>query len=119
MTVIPYLILGLIAGICSGVLGVGGGIIMIPALVIIFGYNQHLAQGTVLATMVPPIGLLAAFEYYRYGNVKIAIAVFLCIGFFFGAFGGSKIAHLIPASILKKIFGVVLLVLSLRLIFKG
>ncbi|MBD3263697.1 MAG: TSUP family transporter [Candidatus Omnitrophica bacterium] len=114
---LPYLILGLIAGLLSGILGLGGGAVIIPALVYLFSFSQHQAQGTTLAMMVPPIGLLAALEYYRQGNVKIGIALILCIGFIAGSFYGARLVEKIPDVLLKKIFGVFLLAVSFRMIF--
>ncbi|HIE36155.1 MAG TPA: sulfite exporter TauE/SafE family protein [Candidatus Omnitrophica bacterium] len=111
-----YLILGLIAGIFSGFLGIGGGIILIPALTYLFGLTQHQAQGTTLAIMVPPIGLLAAIKYYLEGNVKLGIVVFICIGFFIGGLLGAQFVHRISSLLLKKIFGVFLLFVSLKMI---
>ncbi|MFH1875765.1 MAG: sulfite exporter TauE/SafE family protein [Candidatus Omnitrophota bacterium] len=112
-----YIVLGLAAGVASGLLGIGGGLILIPTLVYFFGLTQHQAQGTTLALMVPPIGLLAAFKYYQYGNVKLGMAAFICIGFFVGGLFGAMLVHKIPELALKRIFGVVLLVASLRMIF--
>ena len=71
---VPFLLLGLLAGVLSGLLGIGGGIFLVPALVFVFGLTQHEAQGTTLALMVPPIGLLAAWTYYKQGNVNLGIA---------------------------------------------
>lgn len=115
MNQVPYIILGLVAGTLSGVLGVGGAVILIPALIYIFGFSQHLAQGTSLAAMVPPIGLLAALHYYYNGNVKISAAILICIGFFFGGFIGAEIAHKLSAPLLKKLFGTLLLLVALRM----
>ena len=78
------ILLGLIAGTLSGIFGIGGGIIIIPGLIFLLGLTQHQAQGTTLAIMIPPIGLLAAWRYWQAGNVKIALAGFVCIGFFIG-----------------------------------
>ena len=111
-----YLVLGLIAGVFGGFLGIGGGTILIPALIYIFGLTQHEAQGTTLAIMVPPIGLLAAMRYYIAGNVKLSIALFICVGFFVGGFFGAQLAHKIPDLLLRKIFGVFLLFVALRMI---
>ncbi|MBN1521477.1 MAG: sulfite exporter TauE/SafE family protein [Candidatus Aureabacteria bacterium] len=110
--------LGFIAGIASGFLGIGGGAIVIPALVLILGFSQHQAQGTTLAMLVPPIGLLAAFSYYREGYVHLKLAAFLCLGFFFGGFFGAKMANIVSDALLRKCFGLFLLVLSLKLIFQ-
>ncbi|MBF0385462.1 MAG: TSUP family transporter, partial [Candidatus Omnitrophica bacterium] len=86
MTQILYVLLGLVAGIFGGLFGIGGAIIIIPALVYLFGLTQHAAQGTTLAIMVFPVGFLAALRYYQSGNVNLSIAVFICLGFFFGGY---------------------------------
>ena len=115
--IIFYILLGLIAGILSGLLGLGGGIIVVPALVLLFGFSQHLAQGTTLAMMVPPIGLLAAWWYYSKGYVDIKVAGLMCIGFFIGGLLGAKFATAIPDIMLKRIFGLALLLVSVKMIF--
>jgi uncharacterized membrane protein YfcA len=117
MNVFLYLLLGLVAGTFSGLIGIGGAIIIIPSLVLLFGLSQHTAQGTTLALMVPPIGLLAAWTYYRQGFVDFKIAGLICLGFFFGGLAGAKFATDIPDDILRKIFGVILLASSLKMIF--
>lgn len=116
MSIVHYLLVGLLTGIFSGMFGLGGGIIVIPALVIIFGLTQHQAQGTTLAMMVPPIGLLAAWTYYKAGFVDLKIAGLLCLGFFFGGLIGAKFVVGLSEPALKKIFGLVLLVISIRMI---
>ena len=108
---------GLVAGVASGFLGIGGGIILVPVLGLIFGLTQHQAQGTTLALMIPPIGLLAALKYYSAGNVNIKIAIFVCLGFFFGGYLGASLVHHVPDTVLRRIFGFVMLFVSLRLIF--
>jgi len=115
--VLLYLLLGLVAGTASGLIGIGGATIIIPVLVLLFGMSQHMAQGTTLALMVPPIGLLAAWTYYQKGFVDLKIAAFVCLGFFIGGLLGAKFAIAIPEQILKKIFGIFLLIVSLRMIF--
>ncbi len=117
MDILLFLLLGLAAGIFSGLIGIGGAIIIIPSLVLLFGLSQHTAQGTTLALMVPPIGLLAAWVYYRQGFVDLKIAGLICLSFFVGGLLGAKFATEIPESILKKIFGVVLLLTSLKMMF--
>ena len=112
-----YIILGLVAGVCSGFLGIGGGSILIPAFVYLLGLTQHQAQGTTLALMVPPIGLLAALRYYQQGNVKLSIALFVCLGFFLGGLIGAEFAQKVADLHLKKIFGIFLLIVSLQMIF--
>ena len=117
MSVFFYLLLGLVAGIFSGLIGIGGAIIIIPSLVLLFGLSQHTAQGTTLALMVPPIGLLAAWIYYKQGFVDFKIAGLICLGFFFGGLAGARLATHIPDDVLRKVFGVILLAASLRMIF--
>ncbi len=112
------LIIGVGAGVFSGLVGVGGGVIIVPALIYMFGMSQHQAQGTTLALLVPPIGLLAAWTYWRQGYVDVRIAALICIGFFFGGLLGANIATALPNKILEKIFGIVLFVISLKLIFR-
>ncbi|MGA1979926.1 MAG: sulfite exporter TauE/SafE family protein [Sedimentisphaerales bacterium] len=116
MNIFLYILLGVVAGILSGLIGIGGGIIIVPALVLLFGLSQHSAQGTTLALMVPPIGLLAAWAYYKQGFVDLKIAAFVCLGFFIGGLLGAKFALGVPGTILKKIFGAVLLFVSLKMI---
>lgn len=113
-----YLILGVIAGILSGLLGIGGGIIIIPALVYIFHFTQHQAQGTTLALMIPPIGLMAAYVYYSKGYVNIKVAALICIGFFIGGFFGGKISENLSDNTLQKIFAVLLFLISLKMFFQ-
>ncbi|MFH7024108.1 MAG: TSUP family transporter [Heteroscytonema crispum UTEX LB 1556] len=111
------LILGLIAGIVSGITGIGGGIIILPALIFVFGFSQHQAQGTTLALLVPPIDILAAWTYYKQGYVDIKIATLLCIGFVLGGWFGAKIGTELSNVILARIFGVLLLVSAIRVMF--
>ena len=113
---ITYIVLGLIAGVFSGFLGIGGGSVIIPVLVYLYGLTQHEAQGTTLALMVLPIGLLAALRYYYSGNVNIPMAVFISIGFFVGGFIGATIVQPVPDYLLKKIFGIFLLLIAFRMI---
>lgn len=117
MNIIFYLILGVIAGIFGGFFGIGGGTILIPAFIYLLGFTQHQAQGTTLAAMIPPIGLLAALRYWQMGNVKLQVAIFICLGFFIGGWFGADIAHRIPDLLLKRLFGAFLLLISLRMIF--
>ena len=116
MNQVLYIILGIVAGIFGGMFGIGGGTILIPALVYLFGLTQHQAQGTTLAIMVPPIGLLAALRYYYSGNVKLGIAGFICVGFLIGGLIGAHFVHNISGPLLKKIFGAFLLFISLNMI---
>ncbi len=112
-----FILTGLFAGVLSGLLGVGGGVIVVPALVFLFGFSQHMAQGTFLALMVPPIGVLGAYVYYRAGYVDIRAAALICLGFFVGGLLGAKIAATLSDAFLKKAFGVFMLFVSLKMIF--
>lgn len=115
-TIGPYLLLGLVAGVMSGLIGIGGGIVIVPVLVFLFGFSQHLAQGTTLAMMVPPIGILAAWMYFKEGYVDLSVAAVLCVGFFFGGVLGAKIATSLSSAVLERVFGVVLLAVSIKMI---
>lgn len=114
---ILIIVLGLVAGVFSGVIGLGGGVIIVPALVFIFGLSQQQAQGTTLALMVPPIGILAAYTYYQHGYVDLKIAGLVCIGFIFGGWIGAKLAVQLPREVLQKIFAIVLLVMAVKMFF--
>ncbi|PWB80673.1 MAG: permease [Candidatus Methylomirabilota bacterium] len=115
--IVAYIFLGLVAGFSSGLIGIGGGIIIIPTLVFAFGLSQHQAQGTTLALLVPPIGLLAAWTYYSKGYVDLRIAGLICIGFFVGGLLGAKLAVGLSNSVLEKLFGAALFLISLKMIF--
>lgn len=86
------ILLGLLTGVLCGLVGIGGGLVIVPALVYLFGFSQHMAQGTTIAMMIPPIGLLAAITYYKQGYVDIKTAIFIALGVFIGAYLGSRIA---------------------------
>jgi hypothetical protein len=115
--ILLYLLLGLVVGIFSGLIGIDGGVILVPALIFFFGLSQHQAQGTTLALMVPPIELLAAWTYYKQGYVDLKIAVFICIGFFCGGLLGAKLAIGLSNEILTKVFGIILLLIAIKMIF--
>lgn len=116
MNYILYIILGVVAGVFGGMFGIGGGVILIPVLVYLFGLTQHQAQGTTLAIMVPPIGLLAALRYYYSGNVKLGMAGFICLGFFVGGLVGANFVQNLPDPLLKRLFGIFLLSVSIKMI---
>jgi uncharacterized protein len=112
-----FIVVGLVCGTMAGLVGIAGGIFLIPILVYMFGFSQKLAQGTTLAVLLPPIGLGAAFLYYRSGNVNIKAAIFIAIGFFIGGFlGAGESAHLSNA-LLTRLFGLVTLGLSIKMLF--
>jgi uncharacterized membrane protein YfcA len=109
-TILILLVIGTITGI-------GGGIVVIPALVMIMGLSQQTAQGTSLAMMLPPVGILAVYNYYKAGHVDFRFALLLAIAFIAGSYFGSKFAIAIPQIMMKRIFGVVLLLVSIKMLF--
>ena len=111
-TFIGLLFLGIISGYFSGLVGIGGGVIIVPALVFIFGFSQHTAQGTTLALLVPPIGILAALSYYQKGFVDMKSAIIICIGFIIGGFIGGKMAIGLSEDLMKRIFAIVLIIIG-------
>jgi uncharacterized membrane protein YfcA len=111
------LLIGVITGVMAGMLGIGGAIIMIPALVFFMGFSQQMAQGTSLAVMLPPIGIFAAYNYWKAGQVNIKFALILAATFIIGSYFGSKFALIIPQNILKKIFGILLLLVAAKMLF--
>lgn len=116
-SIIGLLIVGLCAGYISGLAGVGGGIIMVPALVYFFGFSQHQAQGTTLALMLPPIGLLATWQYYKEGYVDIRVAAIIIVGFVLGNYLGGKLAVNVSNQIVRKVFAVLMLVVAIKMLF--
>jgi uncharacterized membrane protein YfcA len=110
------IVIGIITGVMAGMLGIGGAIIMIPALVFFMGFSQQTAQGTSLAVMLPPIGIIAAYNYYKAGQVNIKFAIILAICFLVGSYFGSKLALTLPQPVLKKIFGVLLLLVAAKML---
>lgn len=113
---LPALILlGLAAGFLSGLVGIGGGILIVPSLVFLFGFSQHLAQGTTLALLVPPIGLLAAWTYFQQGYVDLRVAALVCVGFFFGGLLGARVATSLPTASLERIFASALILIGVKM----
>ncbi|SEQ05599.1 sulfite exporter TauE/SafE family protein [Flavobacterium urocaniciphilum] len=111
-TIMMLILIGLLAGILSGLVGVGGGIIMVPLLVLFFSLSQHEAQGTSLAVLSIPVTALAAFTYYKEGQLNIKFALIIAVFFIVGSFFGSKLAIGIDQKVLKKIFAVVLIIIA-------
>lgn len=116
-TAIIILIIGIFAGIFSGFIGIGGGLIVVPCLVYFLGMEQHAAQGTSLAMMLPPIGVMAVYNYYQAGQVDFKVAAILCISFVIGSFFGSKIAISLSADQIKKAFGIIIIILGIKMVF--
>lgn len=118
MEILILLFVGLLAGVISGFLGIGGGIIIIPALVYLLGYSQQNAQGTSLGLLLPPIGILAVLNYHKAGFVNIKAAAIMCVTFIIGSYFSSKVAVELPEAMMKKIFGVFLLFYALKLFWE-
>ena len=111
-------LIGVTAGLLGGLFGLGGAIIIIPALVMILGYSQQMAQGTALIMMVLPVGALAAFQYYQKGFVDVKAALILAGFFLVGGYFGAKFATAIPQDILKKVFAVMLVGIAIKMWFQ-
>ncbi len=113
----PFLliVIGIVGGISSGAFGIGGGTILVPALVYFVHLTQHQAQGTVLAVLLAPVSLLAVLRYYHSGNVSIQTAVFVAIGFIFGALLGAHLIHYLSDTSLKRVFGIFLVIVGIKM----
>ena len=107
---------GLAAGVVSGVFGVGGAIVIIPGLVLLLGLPQHTANGTSLAALLLPVGLLGALEYYKRGEVNVAYAAVIAAGLFFGALVGAKLAGMLADATLRRAFALFLMLVAVRLL---
>ncbi len=117
METLGLIIIGVIAGVLSGFLGVGGATILIPALVIIYKTTQHMAQGTSIAALLLPVGILAAVKYYQAGNINIKFALILALGFVIGGYFGGVFAQPVSDILLKRLFGIYLLIIAIQMIF--
>ena len=115
-TIIGLILIGLLAGGLSGLIGVGGGLLIIP-LLILFGFSQHQAQGTAIFAMLPPIGILAAINYYKAGFVKWEYAAVIALFFIFGGYFGSKLAVVLPDQLIRRVFGICMLLVAIKLLF--
>ncbi|MBA3828610.1 MAG: sulfite exporter TauE/SafE family protein [Taibaiella sp.] len=116
-TLIGLLIVGFLAGVLSSMVGIGGGLVVVPALVFMFGMSQKMAQGTSLAMLLPPIGILSVIIYYKAGNAKISYAGIMCITFVLGSYLGSKWVNQISTITVKRIFAIFMLVVAVKYLF--
>jgi len=114
-TILLLIIVGLAAGVLSGMVGVGGGIIVVPALVIFLGFSQHQAQGTSLGLLLLPVGILAVMNYYNKGYIDIKVVAIMSIAFVLGGWLGSKLSLSLPQDTVKKIFAIVLFYTAFRM----
>ena len=120
MDISTFLILmtiGLLAGLVSGFIGVGGGIVVVPMLIFFLGLTQHQAQGTSLALMLPPIGILACYNYYKTGNLNVAYAIVIALFFVAGGYFGSKLSLRLSPEVVKFSFGLLMLYAAIRMIW--
>ena len=117
VSTIMFILIGSIAGILSGMFGIGGGVIIVPALMFLCGFSQLKAQGTSLAILLPPVGIFAFIEYYKRGQVNIKAGILIVIFLVIGSVFGSKLAQNIPTEVLQKGFGVLMILISLKMIF--
>jgi uncharacterized protein len=117
-TIVLIAAIGIISGLLGGMLGLGGAIVIIPALVMLLGYSQQMAQGTALIMMVLPVGALAAFQYYQKGFVDIKASLIMGAFFFVGGYFGAKFATQIPEMLMKKIFAAVLVLIAIKMWFQ-
>ena len=116
-TIALLVIVGLLAGVLSGLVGLGGGVIIVPALVFILGFSQHQATGTSLGILLLPAGIFAVMNYYKSGYIDVKVVLLLFVGFLVGGWLGSKISLSLPESTLKKIFAVALVLIAGKVLF--
>ncbi|MEN9999971.1 MAG: hypothetical protein RL766_18 [Bacteroidota bacterium] len=118
-TILILLLIGLAAGFLGGLVGIGGGVLIVPALVLLLGLSQHMAQGISLAMILFPVGILGVINYYKNGYVDFKYAGLIALGFFAGSYLGSKFSLSLSQDTVKKIFAVVMILLSIKLLFSG
>lgn len=119
MTTFLLLAIGLIAGVFAGMFGIGGGLIIVPALLFLLGMKEVEAIGTSLAALIPPVGLLGAAEYYRNGYINLRYAGLVALGIFVGAYFGARIMVALPPEVIRRLYGVFLLVIAARMLLMG
>jgi len=116
-TILLLAIIGLAAGILSGMIGIGGGIIIVPALVFVLGFTQQQAQGTSLGLLLLPVGILAVMNYYKQGFIDVKVVAIMCVTFVAGGWLGSKIALSLPQETVKKVFAIILILVAFKMLF--
>ena len=117
LTIILLMLIGLAAGTLSGMVGVGGGIIIVPCLVLVLGYTQKEAQGTSLAVLLLPVGIFAVMNYYKQGQINLPVALIVSLSFLVGGYFGSKLALSWDEEKLKKIFAVTIMLVAIKMLF--
>ncbi len=118
-TIVSLILIGIFAGMMSGFVGIGGGVIIVPALVYVLGLSQHEAQGTSILLMLPPIGILAFMNYYKAGQMNIGYGVIIALAFVIGGYFGSKLSLQISAGKVRLVFGILMLYVAIKLIYSG
>ncbi len=116
-TILLLILVGLVAGFLSGLIGIGGGVIIVPALVFLVGFSQKQAQGTSLGILLLPVGILAVIQYYKQGYINVNYVLIVALAFIAGGFFGSKLALTLSDAKMKKIFAMILLVISIKMLF--
>jgi len=119
MTYLPLLGIGLLAGVFAGMFGIGGGLIIVPGLLYLVKAKELEAIGTSLAALIPPVGLLGAFEYYRNGYINIRYAALIALGLFLGSYFGARIMMPLPPVLIRRIYAVFLFVVATRMLVMG
>ncbi len=114
---LTLVLIGVIAGILSGIFGIGGGVIIVPALIYILGFSQHQATGTSLAVLLPPIGLAAVLEYYRHGHVDLKAALIIALSALLGAWLGAILANKLSDAVLRLGFGIFVVTIGFYIIY--
>lgn len=113
-----YLFIGLLAGVLSGMFGIGGGVVIVPALIFLASMSLREATGTSLAALIPPVGLLGAWEYYRSGSIHVRTAVLVATGLFVGAYLGAKFILNVPPGPARKLYAVFMVLIGIRMFFE-
>ncbi len=116
-TFLILICVGIAAGMLSGMVGVGGGIIIVPALIYFLGYSQMNAQGTSLALIMLPVGFLGVVQYYKMGHINYNIVMIIAVGFVLGSFFGSKFALSLPQETMKKTFAILMILIAIKMLF--
>jgi uncharacterized membrane protein YfcA len=116
-TIVILIIIGVLAGMLSGLVGVGGGLVIVPALVYFLAYSQKQAQGTSLAVLLLPVVVVSAFYYYKSGYMNVNAVPLIAVGFLFGGYFGGKLALVLPDATLKKVFAIVLILIAIKMLF--
>ncbi len=119
MTYLTLLLIGLVAGVAAGMFGIGGGLIIVPALLFIMKAKALEAIGTSLAALIPPVGLLGAAEYYRAGHINLRWAALIALGLFVGAYFGARLIISLPEATIRRIYAAFLLLISIRMLIMG